>query len=376
MEVVSIADFDRQQMEQLEHNLASAVDQLETLTHPESLPSLRDLLYRFGNLSLDEDFQAQHFDFSLPSTCQQWPGPKFGTHTLHKVITKPSSKSKVKRAGDGQSKSGKVPRPQPKPCKTKPTRDASPSVRTSVASRDPPLRLLGLPAEIRNLVWTILAVRDEPVEAQLRQIRPCKKLTTYRKTFIRRFPQEPIVAMVNKQVRRELMSIFYGTNHFVFEKNACSMFAEYSMLNPANMLKWKPKAALASFLTSVDLRFNALPRTLGMVQIVYGLQRKPDGLITVAVTVEKTSGKKKKNVDGEHFCLCDELGVAGAVVASSEMSGERDLADCAMDVVQKRHDSLFAGPAMQTTKLSNFFPPSPTCMRCNKATFEIVYSGI
>lgn len=378
MEVLSIADFEQEQMAELDHNMASAIDQLVSLTQPEVYwPTLQDLLYRFGNMSLDEDASNPHFDFSLPSTCQQWPGPRFGAFSLHKAITKPSSKSKAKRPGaDGHNKIVKLPKPHPRPLKMKPTSVTAPKVCTSVASRDPPLRLLDLPPEIRNLVWSLLAVHEEQLEAQLRQIRPCKKLTTHRKSFVRRFPQEPVVAMVNKQVRREVLSIFYGTNHFCFERNACARFAKYSMLNPPNMLKWKPTGDLAGFLTSIDLRFNALPRTLGMVQIVYDLKRKPDGCITVDVTVEKTTGKKIKKFDGEQFCLCDELSVAAAIVASNEMDRERDLADCAMNVVRTRHDRLFAGPAMQTTKLGNFFPPSQTCMICEKATFEIVYSGL
>ncbi|KAI5366409.1 hypothetical protein Slin15195_G079290 [Septoria linicola] len=383
MEVKSIKDFEREPIDELDHVLDSAVDQLVTLTQPEGYwPSLKDLLYRFGAMHLGAERSVQRFEFSLPSTCPEWPGPHFGSSSLHKVIakpwTKPNAKAKAKAHGSSQLGNGRnvfAPKSRLQSSKTMSSCAMSPQTPMSFESRTPPLRLIDLPPEIRNLVWNLIAARQEPVEAQLRQIQPCKKLTPHRTTFVRRFPQEPPVAMVNKQVRQEVLSIFYAVNRFVFERNNCSMFAQYGMLSVPNMLKWKPQANLASFLTSVDVKFNALPRVLTMVQILFQLRRKPNGATTIEVSVEKGAGKKKRGNEAETYCLCDELDIAAAVMSTTDGERERDLADCAVDLVQKRHDKLFSGITV-TGKSGHYFPHRSTCEKCAQPTFERVYSGM
>ncbi|CAK1363673.1 hypothetical protein CB0940_04306 [Cercospora beticola] len=377
MEVVSIKDFEREEINELDYVLHSAVDQLVALTHPKDyLASLNDLVYHFGTLNFGEEGGFRRFGFSLPSTCPQWPGPRFGSFSLHKVIAKVHSKPRSRKGQSvGAAKAVSSPRLRPKPPKTKVTCNFTAKGGAALVRRSPPLCLLNLPPEIRNSVWNLLAVRKDPVEAQLRRIQPCKKLTPHRKTVIRRFPQEPLAASANKQMRREILSIFYGTNRFIFERNACSMFADLSMLSPPNIMTWKPRADVAGFLTSVELRFNALPRTLSMAHIVYAMRRGPEGSTTIEVKTEKT-GKQKKKCTEEQYCLCHEFAVAQAVSETASKNRELDLAGCALNVVRKRHDTMFAAPVMQNSKSGNFYPPNAVCDRCEKATFEIVYSGV
>lgn len=186
------------------------------------------------------------------------------------------------------------------------------------------------------------------------------------------------MAHTNKQVRREVLSIFYGSNKFILEKNACKMFAEYGMLNPANMQLWKPNAELAAFLTRVDIQFNALPRTTpDMAQIKYCLRKAVDTQATVFVKVHKTNSstsKKTRPVEVEQFCLCAELDIIAEANGSTAAERGGNLIDLAVHLVRKRHEKMFSRPDIKNT--ARFYPAMETCARCEKETFDIVFSGM
>jgi hypothetical protein len=368
MEVSSIADFERDQASEFDSIMDSAVDQLVALNQPgQEPPALADLMYRFADLALIN--RASAFNFTLPSTCKSWPAPHFGRSTLHRLITKPdaiNSKHSCVRKQDAMFKFH--PR---KPPKSKPSQPIS---SVAVPSRDPPLGLLSLPPEIRNAIWALLAVRKDTTEAQLRRIRPCKNVSAHRTTIIRRFPREPVLASVNKQLRREVLSIFYGTNTFIFEKNACSMFNDYSMLNPAIIDRWKPRQGLATYVTHIDLSFNALPRTFFLIQIVYQLRRLPSDIVNINVSFGSTTAqKRKKIVEAEPLCICQENDLI-APLNHQPMDRDQDLVGFAAQLIRMRNLAIFGGPTRK--KNGVVCPDKETCERCSRSTFEILYSGM
>ncbi|KAK4629709.1 hypothetical protein CLAFUW4_07668 [Fulvia fulva] len=373
MEVMSIADHERAQQQQLDRMMDSAVDQLEALTDPTiSRTGMKQLMLRSGETKLDDKLPF-HFDFEPPTTSRTWPGLKYGLHSLHKRLQKPmkprpSSVRKHSRHDDSRQ----IIRPKKVPSTKKMKQQTDlPSVMRSVASRNPPLHLLGLPAEIRNSIWSLLAVRDGPIEAQLRQIQPCRRLSKLRGRVIRKFPQKPAVAGVSHQVRREVLSIFYGANQFIFEKNACKLFEDYSITNPIMMQKWSPPTDIANFMSHVDIKFHAFPkRSLDPLSIVFELRKVRDGKATIKVVLEK--GKKKKAAQADQLCLCEELDVVGMV--QSEL--DKDLMHVAMSLVKKRNETSFSSPALpMLSKNDKRYQQRETCTRCEKPTLEIVYSG-
>lgn len=379
MQVISINDFDRAQEAQLEHIMDSAVDQLEGFNKPAGeRPTISDVIICFGQLRLIDDLPTQfRFDFEPPTTCRQWPGPRFGSFSLHKPLPS-TGKAKAKAKGSKQSKKHAQPedfkqsiRPlkTPKPKKSKKV-VVAPVLITAKTSREPPLELMSLPPELRNAIWSLLAVHDEAIEAQLRPIRPCKRPKELRGAIIRRFPLEPVVASVSRQVRREVLSIFYGDNHFIFQKNACHMYNGRFMTDPAVMQLWKPRQDIARHLTSMDLRFSAVPRSFRSMTIAYSLSRQAENTITIDVKVEKTIGK---NVAAHSQpCICAEQDIASMV---KEGRMEVDLMEMAIALTKLRRSVLFEGNEWKRGKVSTHIFAERTCGKCKRDTFETVYSS-
>lgn len=374
VEVVSIADYERAKAREMDDVVDSAVDQLETMSRSGcEVPTMLHLMLNFGQLEMtDDDTEQLKFDFSLPPTCTAWPGPHFGRISLHNVIAKPPKASSKNPKHPTQRAHGKHctrQRTWTPPRHT--TNSVAPKSVTSVASCTPPRHLLTLPPEIRNACWTLLAVQKGPIEAQLRHIRPCKKPQKLQSQTIRRFPREPVIAAVNKQLRREVLSIFYGTNHFVMEKNACSLFNSLSMTNPAAVQKWNPRPDLANFLSSIDIRYNVMPRPYSMSSVIYMLRRLANGVVTVDVKIERWTGKK--TAEPVDACLCKEVEVIDAV-REAYQGKDTDLAEMSLAVMKKRLLLMFGNPS--TDKSNNYHPSDMTCARCKKDTLEIVYSGL
>ncbi|KAK4498997.1 hypothetical protein PRZ48_009508 [Zasmidium cellare] len=378
MQVISINDFDRAQEAQLEYIMESAVDQLEGFNKPAGeRPTVADVTICFGQLRLYDDLPPQfRFDYEPPTTCRQWPGPRFGSFSLHKPL--PSTKTKVKSKGSKQPKKHVQPddfkqsiRPlkAPKPKKTKKKADVAPALISTKTSRDPPLDLMSLPPELRNAVWSLLAVHEEPLEVQLRPIRPCKRPKELRGAIIRRFPLEPVVASVSRQVRREVLSIFYGDNRFILQQNGGNVYNGRHMTDPAVMEKWLPRRSTAKFLTHVDIRFSAMPRSyIRPMSIVYSLRRIPDNAITIKVKVERAIGKNVPQ--SSQPCTCLEQDVVAELDQGE--SGEQDLMETALKLARKRREILFdvegsergPSPVLKFRKLN--------CEKCARETFASV----
>lgn len=172
---------------------------------------------------------------------------------------------------------------------------------------------MDLPAEVRNEIWTLLAVGDEPIEAQIRPIRP--KPHKRGKIVVRRFPQEPSLSAVNKQLRKEVLSLFYGMNKFIFDKSISTALKEHNMTEIPMMKLWRPRAAFVNFLTHLEVRLN----WRGVTYLIY---RKDNAALTVDVKVSRLSQTIA-------LCLCPEQAIPTG----------GDLVDVAMELVSKTTDS-------------------------------------
>ncbi|KAK4950701.1 hypothetical protein LTR10_010694 [Elasticomyces elasticus] len=79
--------------------------------------------------------------------------------------------------------------------------------------------LLGLPVELREMIWTYALVEDEPLisfigERVERSQDPEDRAKLVRQTIL--FPETPALACVSKEIRWETMPIWYGENVFAF----------------------------------------------------------------------------------------------------------------------------------------------------------------
>lgn len=335
MEVVSINEFENHQLRYQDRIMDSAVDQLEALTRPngEAQKASAEMVVQFGNLKVDDDMPPRLFEFDAPTTCRKWPGLRFASFCLHTQIPKHSSKTKSSKKSSEKKhgrledlKHGSRPRTATthKPKNSHPT-VLAPTISSPIASRNPPLCLMDLPAEVRNEIWTLLTVQKDPIEAQLRPIQSGKR----GKITIRRFPQEPLLASVNKQLRREVLSLFYGTNKFVFEKSAYSVLKDLNMTEIATMKTWKPRKDVAGFLTHIDILFEL---SFGM-SVAYGIHLN-DTALTIDV---KARYNKKKGSLQRSVCLCGEQAIAKYVKTTCQARGsDRDLMEVAVELVDRR----------------------------------------
>ncbi|KAK4893553.1 hypothetical protein LTR27_008020 [Elasticomyces elasticus] len=93
-----------------------------------------------------------------------------------------------------------------------------PSINNTTAGR---LTLLGLPAELRNQIFALAVVAPEPLVASLAveyTLGETSEDLITRK--IKALPEIPAATQVNKQIRREVLPIFYGLNHFLIPKES------------------------------------------------------------------------------------------------------------------------------------------------------------
>lgn len=320
----------------------SAVDQLEAFSQP--IDQTKEMVVRFCEMKVDDSL-PRLFEFDPPTTCRKWPGPRFGSFCLHKPATKstsrpkPSWKSSEKKHGMLEDvKYGVHPRKPRKATTHKPkrvkTQVPAPTISLPIASRNPPLRLMDLPAEVRNDIWTLLAVRKDPIEAQYRLIQPCKR----GQVVTRRFPQEPPLAAASKQLRKEVLSLFYGLNKFVFETSASAALKDLDMTNISKIQKWKPRADMASFISQVDIRL--MKGGPGSMLIVYEIRHKANANLIINVTY---GVNKKKAVSGSRpMCLCEDEAIAQF---EEDHCGREDLVETVVALL-KRRTEVFSTPAL------------------------------
>lgn len=334
MEVVSINEFERHQLDHQDRIMESAVDQLEGLTRPKD--ETAQMVVRFGEMKVDDSL-PRLFEFDAPTTCRRWPGLRFGSFCLHKQIPKANSKmkSRLKKPSVKKHerlddiKHGVHPRKAAthKPKKAR-IHVPAPAMSLPIASRNPPLHLMALPAEVKNEIWTLLCVRSDPIEAQLRLIQTGKR----GRVVTRRFPQEPSLAAANKQLRKEVLSLFYGLNKFVFETSVLKALKDLDMTNIATIEKWKPRSDVVSFISQVDIRLAA--GGAGSMVAMYEIRRLTDAAVTI--TVDYRSARKKgqwSKVRGT--CLCGEEAIAQF---GEDTCGKEDLVGVVMALLRRRKE--------------------------------------
>ncbi|KAK5107758.1 hypothetical protein LTR62_000682 [Meristemomyces frigidus] len=263
---------------------------------PEPQESVLKIMMRLRGLDIS---QESKFDFEAPVGSHKWPLAPYGPDSPHVQYSKAGKGNRTKH----QASSPKSTRPaksrKPKASKVVPNK-AVPNPLTShgpVPKRDPPLQLLTLPAELRNRIYELLAVLDEPIHPS---IRPIWTINGRQKQIQQRsYPREPTAAMANHQMRKEILSTLYASNKFIFQQSDQITLTKYSIITTMNSRTWIASRPEAHNIRSIELRipvitFSNLINTKG---ITYTFLHRPDD--TVRIT-------RKYGLLLQKYCACLE----------------------------------------------------------------------
>lgn len=324
--------------------------------------------------------QESKFDFVLPERCLEWPGPKYGADSPHTEYAKGTKESTTKRQQSQSplSKVAKAPksrlRAMAKHTAQSPTpwNDHGPTPR-----RDPPLHLLTLPAELRNTIYDLLVLQSEPIRAQLRPTIKFDPQIRRSARVIRRHPQEPALALVNHQVRHEVLSIFYGANKFIFQKSVEPLLDPFRITDSDMLTLWN-RGDAARYLRHIELYLEVYLREFDASPIKFDVRRLVDGRCTIHFSFR----------GDEEYCKCTEDASVEEVLNSiddeesarktnlddpANMSRKRgstmskDLVAIAADLVSRRREKLKDLAYMSDDE--TFALPTKFCTSCGQRHF-------
>jgi len=305
--------------------------------------------------------QESLFDFSLPPGCINWPLEQYGPQSPHLDFVKGHSHKSphIKRRPLPVSPSRPIKARRPKPStvakrKPEPTKEHGP-----LPERDQPLHLLDLPGELRDMIYDILALRDEPQYAQLRPVleRNGRRLVH----LVRRHPQEPVLALVNKQLRHEVLSVFYGTNRFIFRSSHEPLLEAHSMAKHTAIGRWK--TTQTGYLRHIELKLDAR-KSLGLpFTVTYVLKKGQDGQIKIT-----------HSLGGTDYCRCIEDDAVASTL-SKRPQGDNDLVAVTVFLSCVRELKLRAVAKQDDDEMGMYKMPTTKCVICHKTNLMHVSGG-
>jgi hypothetical protein len=324
------------------------------------------------------------FTFTLDSVTK-WPGPQYDKASLFApgVFDKarpvrPKVKAKTSKRKLSQEGGQLTLRPK-EPPSTKAIRDLPQSKKNprpihyygSPPVRDPPHHLLNLPGEIRNQIYRAVCVSSEPIVAQFRPIiKPKRGRGSRAKLFetTKRFPREPALAIVSRQLMREVLSIFYSENTFIFRRSDDERFKDLIMTHARMMRKWTPRNQLVDSLRSIEVHFTVHPMTGAKQMIVYTFRRFADGSLQVSSNTPEVA------VD---CCTCFDQNVIVALKRALERGGTglNLLTEAAKLPVFRLERFKLDTTMFVSTEGQMYRPKRLTCDECGLTTLRALQTG-
>lgn len=337
--------------------------------------AVTDGFYRFGTT------QEFPFDFKPPHATK-WPGPPYDEHARFApgIFDSPrpsrcrpkqrGPKRKLSQPDTVQSKTRLARLPQRK---TPPEHSRSKAVSkpiqkyASTSKRDLPLHLLSLPGEIRNHIYRLVCVSREPLIAQFKPIMlPKKGRDNQNRIVVRRFPREPVLALGSLQLRKEVLSIFYGANRFIIRPTDVVDLQNCSLFFHNQLEKWTPKWDMADCIAHIEIRFNVRLPAGGKDTSNWTLRRLPDG----KVEVSHQSAVKD-------FCMCfdEKMLMDYDLRLKGGRFGMKDLISAASDLMGYRADRLGNDPSLVANGMK-FRPIGLKCSGCGKDHLRVLELGL
>ena len=240
--------------------------------------------------------------------------------------------------------------------------------------RDPPHHLLNLPGEIRNQIYRMLCVSHEPIIAQFRPImKPKKGRGDRAKLFqtTKRFPREPTLALACRQLTKEVLSIFYSENTFVFRRNDEERFRNLNMIHAPIIKKWTPQRDLANSLRCVELHFTIYGTATGGSKetMIYTLRKQADGIIEIS---------NNSDTVASDYCKCfDRRFMLDSKERLDRQESFENLLVAAADLPIYRTERLMLDPDISMPFSTLLYRPKKmTCEECGLNTLRALESGL
>ncbi|KAF2774481.1 hypothetical protein EJ03DRAFT_323053 [Teratosphaeria nubilosa] len=342
--------------------MASDEQDVQTTTSPRdsSEPSEGILKTIMGLRGLDIS-QESLFDFELPPGSTEWPLSPYGPQSPHLQYAKGRRSARDKRCSAVASPARPIKARKPKRStsakrKAEPRQDHGP-----LPPRDEPLHLLNLPGELRDIIYDILCLRKDQLYAQLRPT--LQKEGRHLRKILRRHPTEPILALVNKQLRREVLSVFYGANSFVFRRSNETLLEKYSMTNPIHLARFMTPATC--FIRKVELKFEAKGGLGIQFHFSHKLRKSQAEVVTISHDLAKT------------YCSCLEDNAVAETLAEGNTSGVgRDLVGLASLLSIQRQNKLDGVAHKDQLEGGMYKLPTARCVLCHRANLAHVSAGM
>ena len=295
---------------------------------------------------------AGAFDFKLPLSSPNWPGPRYeelmqfdllqfvpgnafkqpGTPTNPKqtgrrrtskrapVNDVSMSKSRTQRRLNNET----IKAPRVSGNRSRPPR----YIQTHTSNRA--TGFLSLPTELRLTIYRHLCTSYKPFAAQYRCVIKCHQgRLAYEQ---KRFPREPTLALVNRQVGSEALSVFYRDNVFTFAGIQHRDKKINKMTEDATISKWM-RPPCTRFLTTIELHFayssdaGSNPSKL----IKYTFQKQRNGSLEPSHNL----GDVRVN------CVCKEAAVHAECLRPLQKQKELSLLLLVRKFIQQRADKLW-----------------------------------
>ena len=332
-------------------------------------------------------FGSSHkYDFTFtPEAVSCWPGPEYDTTSMFApgVFDKARpTRSKAKQKPSKRKMSTEVEQLTLRPkatSKVKVVPEASqrkaPRPKHYYGSpppRDPPNNLLNFPGEIRNQIYRLLCVSNEPIVAQFRPIIKLKSGTGIGAMpfeTIKRFPRLPTLAVVCRQFREEVLSTFYSENTFVFRRSEDERFKDLIMTNGQMMKKWAPYGDLADAPKRIEVHFTIYTNGTAKDRIIYTFRKVADGRVRISNNAHTVVSNS---------CTCFDQSTLVALKQSiKEIGASKSLLMEAAKLPAFRADRLVNDKSMYFNDFTQCHRPiKPICDECGLVTLKRLESGL
>ncbi|KAK4890907.1 hypothetical protein LTR27_010480 [Elasticomyces elasticus] len=171
--------------------------------------------------------------------------------------------------------------------------------------------LLELPPELRNSIFELTVISPQPLPAQLLQRSLIRILSHGTKLMSKVLPEIPEIARTNRQIRDEVLPVFYNSNTFVVNQD------ELADSRKSRFAKNEDPKHIANIEYAFKWR-NGEEYSRSVIRIHRNAARE------VQVAVQG---------DAEQACLCYAMGRLRKVAAPTEGSAAVERAQCGISKV-------------------------------------------